>query len=118
MKHLLTACLFFSFFSIANAQSDTTKVEQYCQLVATARFMSTKVTIDIDFGEARKFFGNDTRMKDAEGNIKKFNGVVDALNYMGRIGWTMVNAYPITSGNQLVYHYIFKKQFNRTELDQ
>lgn len=35
------------------AQANPSKVEQYCQIIATPRLFSNKVTIDIDFGEEK-----------------------------------------------------------------
>ena len=81
MKKLFLLALIFSSFS-AFAQ-DSTKVEQYCRLVAINKLFSNKVNIDVDFGDERKFF-SDNRLRDEEtGRLKKFNTVVDALNYLG-----------------------------------
>ena len=33
-----------------------TRTEEYCLVLATQKFMSTKVTIAIDYGQERKFF--------------------------------------------------------------
>mgnify|MGYP006927634381 FL=1 len=82
------------------------------------KFFSRKVTIDVNFGEARKFFGGDTRLRDdMTGKIKKFNSVTDALNFMGLEGWSLINAFPVTvsSGSQTC-HYYFKKLFDRAEI--
>lgn len=112
--------LLFLFLLVASSTfaQDATPVEQYCELVAQGRLFSRKVTIDVDFGEERKFFSGDTRMKDeVSGKIKKFNSVVDAINYMGAEGWTLVNAFPITEGSgPMVYHFYFKKLFAKTEV--
>jgi hypothetical protein len=104
--------------SVRAFSQDTTRVEQYCQLVAQGRLFSNKVTIDVDFGEQRKFFSGDTRMRDeVTGKIKKFNSVTDALNYMGAEGWTLVNAFPInTNSGPQVYHFYFKKLFNKEDV--
>lgn len=105
------------FISMTSFAQDTTKVEQYCKLVATGRLLSNKVTIDIDFGEERKLFGGDTRLKDeATGKLKKFNSVTDALNYLGSEGWILVNAFPMTEGSSNVYHFYFKKLFGKEEI--
>lgn len=65
------------------ARTDTTKIEQYCALVAQGKLFSNMVTIDVNFGEERKFFGGYTRIKDDfTGKVKKFNSVTDALNFM------------------------------------
>ncbi|HUR65577.1 MAG TPA: hypothetical protein VMZ03_04435 [Chitinophagaceae bacterium] len=95
---------------------DSTKVEQYCRVIAQNRLLSNKVNIDIDFGDERKLF-SDNRMRDEEtGKLKKFNTVVDALNYMGSQGWILVNAFPILEGtNNTTLHYYFKKSFRKEE---
>jgi hypothetical protein len=97
---------------ISIAQTDTSKVEQYCQVIATPRLLSNKVTIDIDFGEEKSFW-RDTRLKTDAGKIKKFNTIIDAINYMGREGWTFINAFPVRIGETEIYHFAFKKQFSR-----
>ena len=81
----------------------------YCQIVGTGRLLSNKVTVELDFGQFRSIW-NDNRLKDpATGERIVFNGMIDALNYMGNLGWEFVQAYAITLGNQNVYHYLLKK---------
>jgi hypothetical protein len=111
---LLAICLFAGFKSMAQ---DTAKIEQYCQVVATARLLSNKVTIDIDYGEERSFW-KDNRVKDEEGKLKKFNTIIDAINYLGKSGWKLVNAFPVSTGSgPMVYHYVFKKEFRKSEAE-
>ena len=116
MKHstfLLMTCLFAT--TAIHAQSDSTIVEQYCEVVATARLLSNKVTVNIDYGEERSIW-KDYRLRDDEGKLKKFNSVIDAINYLGKEGWKLVNAFPVTVGNSpSVYHYVFKKEFLRSD---
>jgi hypothetical protein len=114
MKKTALAFAFTLAFHVLLAQNDTTKIEQYCQLIATPRLFSNKVTIDIDFGEEKSFW-SDTRLRNYDGTLKKFNTIIDALNFMGREGWIFINAYPVRSGNSEVYHYGFKKHFPRPE---
>lgn len=105
--------------SMISYSQDTEKVEQYCKLVATGRLLSNKVTIDVDFGEERKLFSGDKRMRDeATGKLKKFNSITDALNYMGAQGWSLVNAFPATIGNSEIYHFYFKKLFSKAEVEK
>ncbi len=97
------------------SQNDTATVEQYCQVVATPRLLSTKVTVEMDFGDLRNIW-KDNRLKDTEGRLVKFNTVIDALNYMGKEGWQLVNAFPVyNTQNTQVYHYIFKKRFSKAD---
>jgi hypothetical protein len=113
MKKLLTISMVLLSSIAANAQTDTSKVEQYCQVIATPRLLSNKVTIDIDFGEEKSFW-RDNRLKTDAGTLKKFNTIIDALNYMGREGWIFINAYPVHMGQTEIFHFAFKKEFPRS----
>lgn len=90
-KIALLAFSFIAPFSFL-AQRDSTKVEQYCQVIAIPRLLSNKVTIDTDFGEEKSYW-RDTRPKTCLGKLKKFNTVIDALNFMRKDGWVFLNAY-------------------------
>ena len=111
---ILYLALFISLASFA--QADTSKVEQYCQVIASPKLLSNKVTIDIDFGEEKSFW-RDTRLKTEAGGIKKFNTIIDALNYLGSEGWIFINAFPVRMGETEIYHFAFKKYFLRSEVD-
>jgi hypothetical protein len=79
----------------------------YCTIVGTTKMMSNKVTVEIDFGQAKSYWSRD-RLKDETGNPIVFNSMVDALNYMSEKGWEFVQAYTVTVGGQNVYHYLMK----------
>jgi hypothetical protein len=115
MKKALIISIVLLSSVVLNAQTDTTKVEQYCQVIATPRLLSNKVTIDIDFGDEKSFW-RDNRLKTDGGRLKKFNTVIDAMNYMGREGWIFINAYPVRMAETEIYHFAFKKQFTKSEL--
>lgn len=116
MKRIILVAFLAVSFSTFAQQKDSTRVEQYCRLIAQNRLLSNKVNIDIDYGEERKLF-SDKRLRDEEtGKLKKFNTVVDALNYMGSQGWILVNAFPVSDGtNNFTLHYYFKKSFRKDE---
>jgi hypothetical protein len=78
-------------------------------VVATSNLLGTKVSISVDKGQEVKLFRNTGAVKDDEGKLKKFNTVVDALNYMNEDGWEFVDAYSVTVGQQNVYHYMMKR---------
>jgi hypothetical protein len=113
-KIIISLVLLFAAYA-ANAQADTSRIEQYCQVIATPRSLSNKVTIDIDFGEQKSFW-RDERHRTYDGKLKKFNTIIDALNFMGKEGWMFINAYPVNNGTIEIYHFAFKKQFARSEV--
>jgi hypothetical protein len=115
-KLILTPILFLliglstSVYSQTTTDTLTTSKYVYCELVGMAKFLSTKVTVAVDYGEERSFF-QDTRMRDEQtGKVTSFNSMVDALNYMGTKGWEFVQAYVVTTGNQNVYRWLLKKK--------
>lgn len=115
MKKIIS--ILFLFISLSCFSQDTAKVEQYCEVIATGRLLSNKVTIDIDYGEERSLW-KDHRLKDEEGKLKKFNSVIDAINYLGKMSWRLVNAFPVYAGNSpMVYHYVFKKEFSKADTE-
>jgi hypothetical protein len=85
---------------------------EYVQIVGTSKLFSTKLTIQIDFGQRTRFFssGKETIVKDEEGKALEFNSMIDALNFMSKNGFEFVNAYAISIGNQNVYHYILRNK--------
>jgi hypothetical protein len=115
MKKAIYAGIFLMVSLSIFAQADTSKIEQYCQVIATPRLLSNKVTIDIDFGEQKSFW-RDTRLKTYDGSLKKFNTIIDALNFMGRDGWVFINAYPVRTNNTEIYHFAFKRMFAKSEI--
>ena len=92
---------------MANAQGKI-----YCELVGTQRLLSTKVTVEVDFGQQSKFFA-DNRLVDEKGQVIIFNSMIDALNYMGALGWEFEQAYVVTIGSGAsssnVYHWLLSK---------
>ena len=108
MKKILLSITFFliALFS-ANAQGKI-----YCELVGTQRLLSTKVTVEVDFGQQSKFF-SDNRLVDEKGQVVVFNSMVDAMNHMGELGWEFEQAYVVSSGSGTsssnVYHWLLSK---------
>ena len=109
MKKIIILLIIVSVHFVSYGQTPKTTVEQYCQVIATPKLLSNKVTIEIDFGEERSIW-KDNRLRTYSGRVKKFDTIIDALNFMGREGWSFVNAYPVTFGTGVIYHFAFKKE--------
>ncbi len=56
---------------------------------------------------------------DENGNIRSFNSMVDAMNYMGSLGWEFEQAYVVTIGTggtaQNVYHWLMSKYIDEKD---
>ena len=106
-KNIITIILLLSALFSANAQGKV-----YCELLGTQALLSKKVTVQVDFGQQTKFF-SDNRLVDDKGNVMVFNSMVDAMNYMGTMGWEFEQAYVVTLGAggaaTNVYHWLLSK---------
>lgn len=109
MKKIILLAFCFLAQLAAHAQTDSIKVEQYCQVIATPKLLSKKFKIELDAGEAQV-----NRLKNNDEVFKKLNTVIDVLNFMGEEGWIFINAYPIKNNDTETYHYVFKKMITVT----
>lgn len=99
----------------AIAQDEAGKV--YCELRGTGKFMSSKVIVTVDFGQETNIWTSSSKqyLVDERGKAKSFNSMVDAMNFMGRLGWNFEQAYIVTSGSQNVYHWLLSKSIANEE---
>ena len=120
MKKLLsTLVAFVSFLLVARSQTvnDIPLKDidvEYVEIVGTSRVLSSKLTVEIDFGQENKLFSSDkdTRIKDVNGKNMIFNSMIDALNFMTKNGYEFVQAYAVTISSQNVYHYLLRRKKN------
>lgn len=113
MKQLLLIATFLV-AGICSAQETPKFV--YAEIVGTSKFLSNKVTAEIDYGQQTSFWESN-RIKNADGTNNNFNSMVDAMNYMGAMGWEFQQAYAVTIGQQNVYHWLLKKDFSLLDSD-
>ncbi len=89
---------------------------EYVQIVGTSKLLSTRLIIQIDFGQRTKVFSTkETIVRDTDGKAVEFNSMIDALNFMSQNGYEFVNAYAITIGNSNVYHYLLRNKTRKSE---
>lgn len=109
-KLLLISLLCFTFlpmFAQNNEELNNQDKFIYCEIVGTQRFMSNKVTVELDYGQAKRF-GDKQRLRGEDGKPVIFNSMVDAMNWMGSKGWEFCQAYVVTYQSQNVYHWLLK----------
>ena len=85
----------------------------YCELVSYyAGLFSSKINVDIDFGQQTDFWESDKGLVNEYGDAIKFNSMLDALNYMGERGWVLVEEYynqPHDKDESPKHYYILTK---------
>ena len=85
---------------------------EYVQIIGEFKPFRTKLMIRIDFGQKIKLFssGDESFIKDKDGQVLDFNSMIDALNFMSKNGFEFVTAYVATIDTQNVYHYVLKNK--------
>ena len=114
-----------------DAEEKRKKEEQSeIEIVGYSKPFSKKVNVEVDFGQVRNFYDFNRFLVDKQtGKIIKFNSMVDAMNYLGRLGWDFEQAYVAPEvnktmkgfggGPQNVYHWLLSKTVtNDSEITQ
>lgn len=111
---LCIMCSINSFAQQPEQKSGTYRV--YCELIGTGKLFSSKLTVNLDFGQKSSFWtGNKGTLVDDNGKPLDFNSMVDAMNFMGRLDWKFVQAYVVTTSNQNVYRWLLYKDVRNDE---
>ena len=64
-------------------------VDKYCLLYTSG----TKVKIEVDFGQKAKWATPNARfLVDENGEQMNFNSMIDAVNYLAKLGWELILA--------------------------
>lgn len=111
-KHilLLTATIAIS-VSLTFAQ---TKIDKYCQVTASPNLRDRFAKIS--FGEQKDFFAlKDTSEFEDLNVVNSLKTEVDVLNYMGKLGWALVNMHAVLPYWDVLY---FKKTYDSSALVQ
>lgn len=101
--------------SIGSAQAQRHKV--YCELVGEQKLMSTKFSVQVDFGQKQKI-GYSQFLVDEKGKRISFNSMIDAMNFMGELGWEFEQAYVVTVGDdsqRRIYHWLLSRYIDGDE---
>ena len=88
-------------------------IEVFCDLIATKKFLSTDVSIQINYGNRDSLWIDKTIYTLLASELKQYNTILDALNYMGNEGWQTINSYSASYNSYIVEHYILKKTITK-----
>ncbi|MES2558553.1 MAG: hypothetical protein V4590_02355 [Bacteroidota bacterium] len=108
MKTLLLTLL-VTFNIVSYGQTDTSRHYIYCELEGVTKFMSPKVTIAIDEGQAISIWKDERLRDEVTGKIRTFNSMIEALNYMSEKGWELQQASYMNAGSVIIYRWILKR---------
>ena len=90
---------------------------KYIEIVGSPRSMSSKMNIEIEFGQKGNLIGSqNTKIKDENGERVLFNSMIDALNFMDENGYKYLDSYVTTFNKIHTYHYILIKKEDKYEI--
>jgi hypothetical protein len=115
MKKIVIALFLASLSYASSAQ----KVEKFCEISTTWKSFNRGVNISIDLGKDSSLFSfKDKAIKEKLLLVTKYTSVVDALNYMSALGWSLVNTSSYeSSGSTYSNNFYFKKAFDESEIN-
>jgi hypothetical protein len=121
MKWIFTLSTLLSFTS-TSAQQATDTYEKFCEVWTRGRNLFGYWEFYADSGQARYGWGNrHLLMRDRQGIIR-FQSKMEALNYLGEQGWTLVSTHTTTEPSgvenaaDVRYFYLFRKTVPKDEL--
>jgi len=83
---------------------------KYVQLLGVnTSIFGVKIKVYVDYGQKVKLLKG-SKIKDADGNVMKFNSMTDALNFMYKNGWEYVNYTEVYLNGKLRYVYLLQKK--------
>ena len=108
-KYLFIFCLLLS--SATYAQTNQIR-EEYCEFTVDNAPGIGQCSIRLDYGQRTTgIFGLTEKLRDEQtGKIIRFNSAIEALNYLARSGWKLVNAYNTLSDGDGEVHYLMRKE--------
>jgi hypothetical protein len=89
------------------------KIEVFCDLVSTKKFLGRTHAITINYGNRDSLWLDQKIQTLTETELKKYNSIIDALNYMGNEGWKTISSYSTSYNSYIVEHYILKKEIKK-----
>lgn len=108
MKKLIFISLFL--MAIGGQCLAQEKHPYYCEVMGYNFWGIGRVKVLLDMGRRRPQKGLDSIYEDDLKKKKKFNTMMDVLNFMAERGWRCINTYYISEGgNQRVLHFLMEK---------
>ena len=92
---------------------ENNKIEVFCDLISKKKFLGTEQKITINYGNRDSLWIDKKIYTLMSKELKKYNSIIDALNYMGSEGWKTINTYSSSQNSYTIEHYILKKEIKK-----
>lgn len=69
---------------------------EYVQIIGEPRMLSDKINLVVDYGQERKrLYSKPMMLMDATDREMEFNSMIDALNFMNRNGYELIESFGV-----------------------
>ncbi|MGJ1198753.1 hypothetical protein ACR777_21575 [Sphingobacterium spiritivorum] len=120
LKKYLFTCILLTVVSLGFSQQTKQshkQKEEYCMLRPFKGALSSLLEIAIDTGEG---YDKDVRklLMNPKTNTTKFKSVIEGINVMAELGWTVVTSSPIVSdGDSNLSYYLLKREMDSNKVN-
>ena len=77
------------------------------------KFLGTEEVITVNYGDRDSLWIDKKIYTLMSNDLKKYNSIINALNYMGNEGWETLRSYSTSHNSYTIEHYILKKQITK-----
>ena len=89
------------------------KIDVFCDLMSRKKFLAMEEVITINYGDRDSLWIDKKIYTLISKELKKYNSIIDALNYMGSEGWQTLRSYSASHNSYTIEHYILKKEITK-----
>ena len=88
-------------------------IEVFCDIMSRKKFLGTDESITINYGNRDSLWIDKKIFTLMTQELKKYNSIIDVLNYMGSEGWQTLRTYSASHNSYTIEHYILKKEITK-----
>lgn len=88
-------------------------IEVFCDIMSRKKFLGTEESITINYGNRDSLWIDKKIYTLMTKELKKYNSIIDVLNYMGSEGWQTLRSYSASNNSYTIEHYILKKEITK-----
>lgn len=120
LKPIPFLLLFFTFWAATNAYSQTTSSPTestflYCEIIGLRRNPIASLEVTVDYGTPPTRSKKNQPSTAAPARKEDFDSMVEAMNYLSRDGWELLQTYTETLEGRSISHWVLRKKQDKQE---
>lgn len=95
---------------VKNVNINKLRNVKYIEISQVNTPFTRKVRIKINYGQRKRSNKHTLLRSGLRGKFMKFNGMIDALNYLDSMGWEYMDSYTLQDGDQFVSRMVLRRK--------